>query len=520
MLPCVGRSQSRKPPNLVVLISVDQMMPEYFDRFGPQLNGGLKKLYTQGIVFDSCTLGYAFTETGPGHATLVTGSYPRRHGIFLNEWFDQESRKMVYCVQDSQAAPVEGLGGYRSPANLRLTAIGDWLKAEHPRSRVVSISVKDRSAVLMGGQHPDVVAWYSAASGKFVSSSYYGTKLPQFIRRVNESGFLRKIPNSWGKTATGCDPSTSPDSMQGESTWPGNSASFPHTIQEAEKPGVLPFTPFGDSLILSLGKDCIREMKLGGGDQTELLCLGLSSTDYIGHLYGPNSVEMCEQISRLDRYLGDFLSALDNSVGAEKCLVILTSDHGIPPLPEYSTKYLGKPVRRVILEDEYKQTLARVDSELKGRLHVNESLIPNDGFLSYEVAHEAGYSADKFEETVREELRKVDFVSDIFFRKELLGDESSDDRPHQDEFRKDYDPERGPDFVIVPGDNFLLTERKYPDHHGVFCGHVPLIFWSTQLQPKKVARPVRSVDIAPTIAEFLGLDIPASIDGKALEEVP
>jgi hypothetical protein len=261
-------------------------------------------------------------------------------------------------------------------------------------------------------------------------------------------------------------------------------------------------------------------MKLGGGDQTDLLCLGLSSTDYIGHLYGPNSVEMCEQISRLDRYLGDFLSALDNSVGAGKCLVILTSDHSIPPLPEYSTKYSGKPVRRVIMEDEYTQTLARVDSALKGRLRVNESLIPNDGFLSYEIAHEAGYSADKFEETVREEFQKVEFVSDVFFRKELLGEESSDDRPHQDEFRKDYDPERGPDFVIVPGDKFLLTERKYPDHHGVFCGHVPLIFWSNQFQPKKVARPVRSVDIAPTIAEYLGLDIPATIDGKALEEIP
>ncbi len=505
----------RKTPKLVVLISVDQMSPEYFGRFSPIWSGGLHRLYSRGIVYRNCSLGYAWTETGPGHATMATGCYPSKHGILLNEWHDRRTTERIYCMRDSSARPVDGAGGLVSPSNLAVTTVGDWLKSVSPLSRVVSLSIKDRSAILMGGKQADAVSWYSARSGKFVSSSYYGDHLPGFVRAFNEKDPLRSVPEAWVRLPGPCDDRTSPDSMAGEKLWLGSATTFPHPLPE--KPRLLPFTPFGDSLVLDLALRAVREMRLGQKDRPDLLCVSLSSTDYIGHYYGPNSVEMCDQLRRLDSYLGDFFASLDASVGMANYTVILTSDHSVRALPEYSTGYGGKPLRRLVDVEDVFPAIRRADSALARRLGVRDTLIDWRGFLNYGAAERQGLSDVQFEKMASAALKGIYFVEDVFFRRDLVRTEATS-RRHLAEFRKSYYADRGPDFVIDFKDLYLVTEEGYPVHHSLFCMHVPLILWSQDAVPSTVGRNVRSQDIAPTIARILNVPIPPFVDGGPLKE--
>lgn len=511
-------SQPRNEPKLVILISVDQMSPQYFERFVPLWRGGLRKLYSKGIVYLNCSLDYAYTETGPGHATMATGCFPMKHGIFLNDWYDPRTRDSIHCVRDSSAKPVNGLGGFSSPLNLKLTTIGDWLKAVSPLSRVVSLSIKDRSAILMGGHRPDVVCWYSKNSGKFVSSSYYGLELPEFVQRFDGVDFLHSIPSSWQTLSMDCDAMTSPDSMPGEKLWLGETTAFPHKLPDTSKNSLLQFTPFGDSLTLALALQGIKQMQLGRKENPDLLCIGLSCTDYIGHYYGPQSVEMCDQLKRLDIYMGKFFQAVDEQIGEGNYVVVLTSDHSMNPLPEYSSMYLHKDVRRIVDEYDVKPALEKADSMLRGKLRVEQMLIDPRGFLEYATASKAGLTPVELEKLVYKVLREIDFVNDIFFRRELVSSSPSS-RRHLKEFRKSYYSANGPDFVIDYKDNYLLTDKYYPAQHSMFCMHVPLVIWWSGSKPSKISRTVLSVDIAPTLARLLHVPTPSWIDGKPLSEV-
>ncbi|MFI5251737.1 MAG: alkaline phosphatase family protein [Bacteroidota bacterium] len=513
-----GNSQSRNAPKLAILISVDQMSPEYFIRFSSQMKGGFHRLYTKGIVYRNCSLDYAYTETGPGHATMATGCFPNKHGIYQNDWCNRRTRDSIYCVRDSSAKPIDGLGGFCSPLNLKVTTIGDWLKEVSPLSRVVSLSLKDRAAVLMGGHLPDVVCWYSKDSGKFVSSSYYGKHLPEFVQRFDESNFLDSIPPSWEKLPTDCDAMTSPDLMEGEKRWLGKSTIFPHELPEKSRNKLLQFTPFGDSLVLELALEGIKQMGLGRNKYPDLLCISLSCMDYIGHYFGPNSVEMCDQVERLDKYLGKFLDAIDNHMGNGTYAVILTSDHSIHPLPEYSTQYLHKNMQRIIDEYDVKPAIQKADSILKQRLNVKETLIDPRGFLEYTAAEEAGFKPADFEKQVYSVLREINFVKDVFFRRDLVG-ARHEARAHLEEFQKSYYAMNGPDFIIDFKNQYLLTDTSYPANHGMFCSHVPLIVYAGGGKAMKIDRKVLSVDIAPTLAQLLGISPPPGIDGKTLKEV-
>ena len=511
-------SQPQEKPKLVLMISVDQMSPDYFERFSAIFHGGFRKLATEGMVYKNCSLEYAYTETGPGHATMSTGCFPFKHGIFLNDWYDPRNYAKIYCVRDSLARPVEGLGGYASPRNLAVTTIGDWLKASSPLSRVVSLSVKDRAAVLMGGQRPDVVSWYSKDEGKFVSSSYYDKRLPGFVKRFNEKNFLQWVPPVWERLNSECDPATGPDTMDGEQTRLGGSTAFPHPLPDSLKASLLQFTPYGDSILLALAMDAVTDMRLGKSGQPDLLCIGLSCTDYIGHYFGPNSVEMCDHLKRLDESLGKFLESVEQFVGKENLVVVLTSDHSVQPLPEYSTRYLHKEMHRLIDVEDIEPALKRADSILRQTLHIDEPLINPHGFLGYRVADSAGLTVPGFENEVRKVLKDIKFVRDVFFRHELVSAER-DTRPHLAEFRRSYYAEQGPDFLIDFKDDYLTTEKDYPVNHDLFCMHVPLILWSQHIDHVEIHRKVMSVDIAPTLARILGVPVPSWLDGKPLKEV-
>lgn len=509
-------------PKLVVLIVVDQMRGDYLDRFADDFRGGYKRLREGGIVYTNADLNYASTETGPGHATFSTGAYPKTNGILGNEWFDVATGQTVYCVADSSALPVEGLGGWSSPRNLLATAIGDWLKQQSPSSKVISVSVKDRAAVLMGGKQPDAVFWYDDATGAMVTSSYYARSLPEYVRTFNRSAWIEQhVPDAWVKLLPDSVYNRfGPDEFEGEGKWKG-SAAFPHHLSPQKRTTELKTSPYGDLLLLAFAREIVKAERLGTRSSPDLLAIGLSCSDYVGHFYGPNSHEIHDHFLRVDQALGEFFDVLDTELGADQYLVVLSSDHGVCPLPEYSSRVDGRTAQRISLRSTFQPALDRSLQALARRFNTREPLLQHNAFLNYRAATDAGLDSVAFEQYIKEGLLQVDGVVDVFFRRELLNPTTAE-RPFLRQFSNSYHNARGEDFQILFQPYSLVTTRTTGTTHGTphrYDTHVPVVFWGAHLKSKRIEDPISTVDIAPTLAKVLGIDYPSSVDGKPLSQI-
>jgi predicted AlkP superfamily pyrophosphatase or phosphodiesterase len=523
MFALMLQSCSQSPrPKLVLLVSIDQMRADYFERYGPEFTGGLGRLYREGLVYANADLNFASSETGPGHATLATGSYPRTHGILANEWIDPQTRKKVYCVVDSGAAQVEGEGGYYSPKNLVVTAFGDWLKVHSLSSKVISVSAKDRAAILMGGKQPDYAFWYDRKTGRMVTSSYYTQVLPQWMKDFNAANWVDKnLPAAWEKLKSEeVYAANGPDEMAGELKW-GDDSSFPHAFLEERKKGDILTSPYGDLLVLDFARAAIAGERLGQRKVVDMLAIGLSCTDYVGHAFGPNSHEVHDHLLRLDAALGKFLEELENEFGEGKVLVALSADHGVLPLPEYLTQFKKENARRVRVDQELTPKAEALKQKLQHEFASPEPIIIEKDFLNYAAAAQRGLDSLALENKVRAELLKIDALADVYFRRELL-EEKKNDRAYIDLFRRSYYPERGEDFQIRYCENCLITSYPTGTTHGSpyrYDVHVPVIFFGAGIQPGRVDRAIHTVDVAPTLAKFLGYDFPQRVEGAPLAEV-
>lgn len=497
------------------------MRADYLSRFASQYTGGFKKLAAEGIVYTNADLNYAISVTAPGHAALSTGAYPRTSGIPSNEWIDPVTRKRVYCVGDSTAGQVEGEGGRYSPKNLAVTTIGDWLKITSPESKVISVSGKERAAVIMGGHRANYAFWYDSKTGHMVTSDYYTAQLPAWAKTFNTSGWIEShVPDSWTKlmpeSAYAAD---GPDDMEGESKL-GSSTSFPHQIRSKKKDELLS-TPFGDLYTLAFAMEAFHAEQLGQRQVTDLLNVDLSCTDYIGHDFGPNSHEIHDHLLRLDKALGDFLAEVEKKVGAGKVLVAFSADHGVLPLPEYLTKMKQEPARRIRLDKQINAEVEELDRALQKELRLNESLIQSNAFLNYSAAAKGGIDSLTLERRVREGLLNIDSIADVYFRREMMNNKTPS-RPYLEHFQRSYYPARGADFLIRYCEGCLITSQSTGTSHGTtyrYDTHVPLVIWGGSLKAKRVDRPVYTIDIAPTLAKLLGLRYPATVEGSPLVEV-
>ena len=510
--------QASDRPRLVVVISVDQMRADYFERFEKNFSGGFRRLYDEGIKYVNTDLNYSNSATGPGHASLSTGTYPRVSGIANNDWVERSTRKGMYCVFDSLERVVEDSGVVASPRNLKVTGLADWIKQNIKGSKAISLSIKDRVGVLLGGKKPDYGFWYERTTGRFITSTYYTASLPKWMKDFNASGWYEKnVPSKWEKLLPESEYALlGPDEQQGEYQWDGKTT-FPHTFDPAQMIARILITPWGDLLVLDATKAAILGEQLGMRGTTDYVGIGLSCTDYVGHAFGPDSHEMFDHLVRVDRKLGEFFAFLDETIGKEHYMVALSADHGVMPLPEVLAQK-GLKARRVPYNTEINPGFMLANQQLMRRLSINTNTIEQRSFLRYDLAVAQGIDSVQFENMVEEELRKIDAVEDVLFRRELEGSAPSANTLIE-KFRNAYFSERAGDFVVQYKENHLLTSGKTGTSHGTVWGYdtrIPLVFWRHGVAPAFITDRSAVVDMAPTIAAILGIKTPPTVLGTPL----
>lgn len=334
----------RARPRLAVIVCVDQLATWLVHDALPFLGkGGIREMAAEGVWFRHCEFPYAALMTGPGHATVSTGANPSRHGIIGNSWFDRTANKAVYCCEDPEARPVGSPSGPRSsPALLRAPTIGDQFKVHFGKAaKVVSIAWKDRSAILCAGRSGDAVVWMDAASGNWVTSSFYGEELPAWAVDLNRRRFLDGwFGRVWERAGPPEAYADLEDDRPFEPTDADGRRTLPRRIHGGSTSpasgfyGRMGVSPFANEAILETAFAAIESENLGQDGVPDLLFIGFSANDYVGHAYGPRSVEMRDMTIRTDQLLSRLVQRLDEAVGRDRYTLVLTADHAIPPAPE------------------------------------------------------------------------------------------------------------------------------------------------------------------------------------------
>ena len=494
-------------PRLVVVITVDQMRPDYLDRYRSQLQGGLRLLVRDGAVFRDAYQDHAVTETAPGHSTILSGRWPAHTGIIAN----------TLGVLDS-TAPLIGLAGPgASPARFRGTAFFDWLRAAEPDARALSVSRKDRGAILPIGRAKQSVYWYQ--SGYFTTSRYYADSLPLWVRAFNARRLpFREAGDEWNLLLPARD-YPEPDSVPYENG--GAGFMFPHRLpaDSAQAAVALAGVPTMDSLTLAFALEGVRALRLGGRGATDLLAVSLSTTDAIGHAYGPDSREIHDQILRLDRYLGWFLQQLFVRYGTDNVLVVLTADHGVTPYPERSRALGRRDAVRVIPDSLIAVANAGLDRRAGGhdwlQFDTGMLLLPERAGLAAQ-----GVNVDSVIADVADQVRALPGVARVDRPADLAGRDTSD--PVVRRWIHQIPPDAGVELVVTLKPYSIWSYPNLPiAMHGQptdLDAHVPLIFMGADIQRGTYERRVSAVDIAPTLARLLELTPAEPLDGHVLVE--
>ena len=529
LVPVLAAAPSPKArPKLVVVIVVDQFSAELMQTYGPELTGGLARLRREGVFFTEAYHDHGFTETGPGHSVLLSGRFPAHTGIVENRWLDRASGKLVYCVEDAAAKSLT-TPGQASSSNARFLGdgLGDWLQAQIPGSRVFTLSGKDRAAILMAGRKPTGAFWFTGPAG-FTSSTAYGTRLPGWLVRYDQGLSSRIATDSWLWSK---DPAT-PEGRSAHWTIGSTTVQnggLPRLIQGVGMPLDKRFdarfrtSPFLDAVTLEAAEALLDGEKLGHGPGTDLLAISFSATDYIGHDYGTLGTEIRDQIHRLDRVLGRLLDRLHRQhPGA---WVVLSADHGGLDIPE-ALKDQGFPGRRLLAEP----FMAALQADLRGTFKSDRDLLvpttePNTLYLDDSALKAANLDRREVLNRVQSWLRARPEVAEAFTAEELQAtDPAATGSPRDSSLRvllrRSFRPERSGDILVAlkPFVVIGVPPTEHPATHGspyAYDRRVPLIFWGPWKGGER-REPVRTVDLAPTLALELGLQ-PGTVDGKALD---
>ena len=515
-------SQPAPAPKLTVVISVDQLSSDLFDEYAPMLQGGFARL-RQGTVYPHAYQGHAASDTCPGHSTILTGALPSRNGIIANVWYDlsqARSDKAVYCAEDERIAGTSSLVYTVSPMHLKVPTLGEYMKRAWPGSRSVAVAGKDRAAVMMSGQRPDQ-RWYW--NGKTFATDLKGSAIPQTIVSGNAAvAALVAQPQVALEPPALCSAKARSVAVAGGGP-PVGAGRFERAAGDLT---LFRASPAFDGATLAIAAGLVREMKLGKGAAPDLLAVGLSATDYVGHRFGTEGQEMCLQMLSLDRDLGDFLKFLDG----EKLdySVVLTADHGGKDIPERERAAGVAGAARV----DPSISASNVGKALAARFGLPGSLLygSNFGDVYIDRAVAAGQKARVLAAALAT-YRAHPQVEAVFTHEQLARTPIPTSTPDRwtliERARASFDVERSGDFVVLlKKDITPLADTKggYAATHGSVWDYdrrVPIIFWRPGYGAKTIDQPVETIDILPTIAASMGLALPAgAVDGKCLADAP
>jgi predicted AlkP superfamily pyrophosphatase or phosphodiesterase len=515
-------------PKLVVGIVVDQMRWDYLYRYYDRYTeGGFKRLLNDGFSCENTFINYLPSYTAVGHTVIFTGSIPAIDGIVGNDWIDQLTGKSWYCTEDTsvQTVGASGKAGQMSPNNLLVSTITDELRlSTNFRSRVVGVSLKDRASILPAGHTANGAFWFDDASGRFITSTYYMKDLPGWAKKFNandEAGKL--VTNGWN---TLYPISTYKESTADNVTWEGkfkgeNAPVFPHDMKNIYKDdrGSIRSTPFGNTLTLDFAKAAVNGYNLGNGDATDFLTVNCASTDYVGHKYGSNSIEVEDTYLRLDKDFAAFFKFLDDKVGKGKYLLFLTADHGAAhaigfmkehqiPADFLVSKNIEAPLNEFLTKKFGTDKL--ISSSINYHFGFDLKKI-NENNLDYEAVKKATVS-------FLQKQPGIQFAVDI----DHIGDASIPE-PIKTMIINGYNTKRcGPVMIIADPGWFGGHEGGTGTTHGnwnPYDTHIPLVFMGWNIKPGATNRNIRMSDISPTLAALLHIQMPNGNVGEVIGEV-
>ncbi|HSD15393.1 MAG TPA: alkaline phosphatase PafA [Flavobacterium sp.] len=516
---------AQQKPKLVVGIVVDQMKMEYLYRFADDFsNEGFKRLMNNGYTFHNTHYNYMPTYTAPGHASVYTGTTPATHGIVGNEWFNKAAGKVVYCTDDATVKLV-GNGveseGKMSPKNLQATTITDELRlATNFKGKVIGMSLKDRGAILPAGHFANGAFWYSQ-TGAFISSTFYGEKLPEWVAQFNnEKNFQKYIDKGWDLLKP---KETYNESLTDNNPYEGllfkKTPFFPYSLKEmyaANDAGILRSTPFGNDLLEQFAERAIVGESLGKDDITDFLTVSFSSTDYIGHTLGPRSIELQDTYLRLDQTIAEFLTYLDKNVGKGNYLLFLTADHAGAENVKYlkDNKYDVDNIPWKNIETE----LGEFSTKTFG-VNLLLDYSNYNVFFNKELIKSKGLELSKVKQVFKEYLYTQKYIKKVFTEEEILA--GSGNEYYLNAIVKGYDP-------VQNGELVLLFKPAYVEYSGMgtthgspysYDTHVPLIFYGWGIEKGASHDKKAITQIAPTVAQKLKITFPNGTEAEVLTEV-
>lgn len=515
-------------PKLVVGIVVDQMRYDYLTRFWDQYGeGGFKRLVNQGFNCKNHHFNYAPTNTGPGHASVYTGTTPAVHGIIGNDWYDKEIGKDVYCAGDDSYASVGTTSdaGQMSPHRMLTTTITDELRLHtQKRGKVIGVAVKDRGAVLPAGHAANAAYWFEGgATGNWITSSYYMDALPQWVTNFNNSDAVEAYKKTWNTlkpietyAESGTDANAYEGKFKGE-----NTSSFPHDLPQLWEAngqfGLLRSTPFGNSITADFALAALEGEDLGGDTITDFLAISFSSTDYVGHFFGVNSKEIEDTYIRLDQDLARVLSTLDEKVGEGEYTVFLTADHAAIDVPAYlkDSKIPAGYLDMGLIKEKFNEFL----QYKYGTTDVLEDLSNYQLFLDHKILANLDIDLKEAQEDMAKELLGYEGISQVYTGHQMWENNYTKGIPYI--LQNGYNQKRSGDVLIVPNPGFISYSRTGSTHGSpqIYDTHVPLLLYGKGIKQGSTVNRTEIPDIAPTISALLGIAFPSGTTGRPIGEV-
>lgn len=511
-------------PKLVVGIVVDQMRYDYiyryWNKFGEE---GFKRLVNEGFFCRNTNYNYVPTYTGPGHTSIYTGTTPAVHGIIANDWYDSKTGKFMYCAEDDA---VNGVGttspeGKRSPVNNLTTTITDELRiSSNMKSKVIGIALKDRSAIMPAGHTANAAYWYDGGIGSFISSTYYMKDLPAWVQEFNKKELAKKYLSSPWNTLLPIDQYTESiaDDNKFETVMKGESKPvFPHDLPSLQAANggqnLIRFTPFGNSLTKDFAIETIKSENMGKSDATDFLAISFSSPDYVGHTWGPNSVEQEDDYLRLDKDLAELLKFIDAQVGKENALVFLTADHAAPEVPAYlmdlkvPAGYVNEGKMNAELKNYLKQTYGDT---------LVLSMSNQQVFLNHKVIEDKKLVLQQVQEDVAAFLQNMDGVAEVITASTMNNTSFTEGSRYL--MQKGYNAKRSGDVLMNYMPAWVDYQRTGTTHGSPYSydTHVPLLFYGWNIKQGSSAEQVYITDVAATLAMMLNIQFPNGCTGKPI----